>query len=78
MQKAWEKAGSPTDSEEVAKILQGAGVDPAVISKAFTDMSLPEPAGKVEPSLDNTAAGPVNTKDIMDMILKLNPNEQKH
>jgi hypothetical protein len=77
LQKAWEKAGSPTDSEEVAKILQGAGVDPAVISKAYTDMSLPEPAGRIEPAMDNTAAGPINTKDIMDMILKLNPNEQK-
>lgn len=77
LQKAWEKAGSPTDSEEVAKILQGAGVDPAVISKAYTDMSLPEPAGKVEPSMDTPAASPVNTKDIMDMVLKLNPDEQK-
>lgn len=44
LQKAWEKAGSPTDSEEIAKILQTAGVDSSVISKAFTDMSLPEPA----------------------------------
>jgi hypothetical protein len=77
LQKAWKKAGSPTDSEEVAKILQGAGVDPAVISKAYTDMSLPEPAGRIEPAMDNTAADPINTKDIMDMILKLNPNEQK-
>jgi hypothetical protein len=77
LQKAWEKAGSPTDSEEVAKILQGAGVDPAVISKAYTDMSLPEPAGKVEPTMDTPAASSVNTKDIMDMVLKLNPDEQK-
>ena len=77
LQKAWEKAGSPTDSEAVAKILQSAGVDPAVISKAFTDMSLPEPAGKVEPTLDNPSAGPINTKDLMDKIKALNPEEQK-
>ena len=73
LQKAWEKAGSPTDSEAVAKILQSAGVDPAVISKAYTDMSLPAPAGKVEPTLDK----PVNTKDIMDKIKALSPEEQK-
>jgi hypothetical protein len=77
LQKAWEKAGSPTDSEAVAKILQSAGVDPAVISKAFTDMSLPEPAGKVEPTLDNPSAGPINTKDLMDKIKALGPEEQK-
>ena len=73
LQKAWEKAGSPTDSEAVAKILQNAGVDPAVISKAYTDMSLPAPAGKVEPTLDK----PVNIKDIMDKIKALGPEEQK-
>jgi hypothetical protein len=77
LQKAWEKAGSPMDSEAVAKILQSAGVDPAVISKAFTDMSLPEPAGKVEPTLDNPSAGPINTKDLMDKIKALGPEEQK-
>ena len=77
LQKAWEKAGSPMDSKAVAKILQSAGVDPAVISKAFTDMSLPEPAGKIEPTLNDPATGSVNTKDMMDMILKLNPDEQK-
>ena len=77
LEKAWKKAGSPMDSEEVAKILQSAGVDPAVISKTYTDMSLPEPAGKIELTLNDPAAGSVNTKDMMDMILKLNPDEQK-
>jgi hypothetical protein len=40
-------------------------------------MSLPEPAGKVEPTLDNPAAGPVNIKDLMDKIKALGPEEQK-
>jgi hypothetical protein len=81
LEKAWKKAGSPTDSEEIAKILQGAGVDPAVVSKAFTDMGLPEPAGKVEPTLDpapapnNTAV--VNIKDMLAQIKKLDPAAQK-
>lgn len=74
LEKAWTKAGSPTDSEEVAKILQGAGVDPAVISKAYADMSLPAPAGAVEPT---TNAKPVNIKDMIDQILKLSPADQQ-
>ena len=65
------------DSKAVAKILQSAGVDPAVISKAFTDMSLPEPAGKIEPTLGDPTAGSVNTKDLMDKIKALGPEEQK-
>ena len=73
LQKAWTKAGSPTDSEEVAKILQSAGVDPAVISQAYTDMSLPAPAGAVTPGKTT----PVNTADILAQILKLDPAQQK-
>jgi len=58
LQKAWVKAGSPTDSEEIAKILQAAGVESSVISKAFTDMSLPEPTStaSVAPAKDSAAA----------------------
>jgi hypothetical protein len=74
LQQAWEKAGSPMDSEEVAKILQSAGVDPTVISKAYTDMSLPAPVGNVEPTMN---AEPVNIKDILDQILKLSPPDQQ-
>ena len=77
LQKAWEKAGSPMDSDAVAKILQSAGVDPAVISKAFTDMSLPEPAGQVDPTLANPDAGSVNINDLLDKIKALGPEEQK-
>lgn len=52
---AWKKAGSPTDSEAVAQVIQGAGVDPAVVSKAYTDMGVAAPAAKTEPTLDKTA-----------------------
>ena len=78
LEKAWKKAGSPTDSDAVATILQSAGVDPAVISKAYTDMSLPAPAGAVEPSLDQPAVtSAVNTKDMLAQIIKLTPSEQQ-
>ena len=87
LQKAWTKAGSPTDSEEVAKILQAAGVDPAVVSKAYTDMSLPAPTGQVDredPPMSNdgkpaagTAPAAVNIKDILAQILALDPKDQQ-
>jgi hypothetical protein len=74
LEKAWKKAGSPMDSEEVAKILQSAGIDPAIISKAYTDMSLPTPAGAVEPTMD---AAKVNIQDLLAQILKLSAAEQQ-
>jgi hypothetical protein len=37
LNKAWTAAGSPTDSEEVAKVLQGAGVAPDAVNKIFAD-----------------------------------------
>ena len=44
LEKAWKRAGSPTDSDEIAKILQGAGVSLEVISKIYTDAKIPAPA----------------------------------
>lgn len=52
---AWKKAGSPTDSEQVSQVIQGAGVDPAVVSKSFTDMGIAAPAAKTDPTLDPAA-----------------------
>jgi hypothetical protein len=50
--KAWTEAGSPTDSEEVAKVLQSAGVTPDAVNKIFADLKLPAPTGKIEPKMD--------------------------
>ena len=41
---AWKKAGSPMDSDKVAQVLQGAGVDPQVINQAYTGLKIPAPA----------------------------------
>ena len=43
LQSAWKTAGSPTDSEEVAKILQGAGITPDVVAKVYADLKIPAP-----------------------------------
>ena len=37
---AWQKAGSPTDSEEVAKVLTAAGVGDDVVKKVYTDLKI--------------------------------------
>jgi hypothetical protein len=59
---AWKAAGSPTESDAVFKVLQDAGVEPAVISKIYTDMSIPAPAGRVEPTLPPDTAPASNNE----------------
>lgn len=62
LNQAWTAAGSPTDSEEVAKVLQGAGVPADTVKKIFTDLKLPAPGAtpaapeKVEPTMDPATA----------------------
>jgi hypothetical protein len=81
LQKAWKKAGSPTDSDQVATILTSAGVDPAVISKAYTDMSIPVPTDRIEPTVSPTDSGStgntVNINDLLAQILKLDTAAQQ-
>jgi hypothetical protein len=54
---AWQAAGSPTDSEEVAKVLRDAGVSDDIVSKTFTDMGVPTPGGTA-PAADANVATP--------------------
>jgi len=88
---AWTKSGSPTDSKAVAQVIQGAGVDPAVVSKAYTDMGISTaPLSNVEePAVDsakpnelddvkkNVGLSTINIKDMLDQILKLDPKAQQ-
>ncbi len=55
LNKAWTAAGSPTDSEEVAKVLQGAGVPAKAVTKIFADLKLPAP-GATPPAAEKPAA----------------------
>jgi hypothetical protein len=41
LQKAWEKAGKPTDSAEIEKLLQAQGVNPQVIKTVFQANNIP-------------------------------------
>jgi hypothetical protein len=56
LNKAWAAAGSPTDSEEVAKILQGAGVPAETVTKVFTDLKIPAPGAPVPAGQETTPA----------------------
>jgi hypothetical protein len=49
---AWKKAGSPTDSEEVSKIIGDAGVDPAIVKQVFTDLKLPQGKQSAAPDIE--------------------------
>jgi len=68
LNKAWAAAGSPTDSEEVAKILQSAGVPAETVTKVFADLKLPEPgsqapAGAETPKSSEAPAAPASAEE---------------
>ncbi len=65
LNQAWKAAGSPTDSEEIAKILQSAGVAPDAIAKVYTDLKIPVPgAPTTDPAkTDTNKDGKVDAAD---------------
>lgn len=75
LEKAWKKAGSPTDSEEIRQILQDQGIDIAIIDKAFQEIGIS--VSNPTPSTQNTDTGAINTQDILARIRKLTPEQQK-
>jgi hypothetical protein len=78
---AWKKAGSPMDSEEVAKILTAAGVGDDIVGKVYTDLKLPAPgsapaAGSEEnPAAAQAAAG--GYAEVKKAIAQLNTKDRK-
>ena len=58
LQSAWKKAGSPTDSDEVAKVLQNAGVDSKIVTQIYTSMNIPAPAPAPAPTQPAPAPAP--------------------
>jgi hypothetical protein len=69
---AWKKAGSPTDSEEVAKILTAAGVGDDVVKQVYTDLKIATaPVAQATPSGYGEVKkliSTLNTKDKQRMI----------
>ena len=68
LNKAWQAAGSPLDSDEVAKILTANGVDKAVVKKVYADLKLP--TGK------DSKTSTISIDQVMAMVNKL-PTDRK-
>ena len=72
---AWQKAGSPTDSEEVAKVLTAAGVGDDVVKQVYTDLKIsaaPEAQAATGGYAEvKKAIAQLNTKDRKRMIAYL-------
>lgn len=74
LEKAWKQAGSPSDSEEIRKILQSAGVESSIIDQAFQDIGVQSSVGN---TANKTVTQTINTQEIVARILKLTPAQQK-
>lgn len=72
LEKAWTKAGSPTDSEEIKQILVNAGVDEQLVSTAFSDMGIETSPASVEPGAET-----VNIQELLAQISRLSAAEQE-
>ena len=66
---AWQKAGSPTDSEEVAKVLTAAGVGDDVVKKVYTDLKI-----SAAPEAQAATGG---YAEIKKSIMQLNTKDRK-
>jgi ribosomal protein L12E/L44/L45/RPP1/RPP2 len=64
---AWQKAGSPTDSEQLKKFLTDQGVAKEVVDKVYTDMKLPATSAPAAAAgADPAAAGAAGTQQSQD------------
>jgi hypothetical protein len=73
---AWTKAGSPTDSDQVATILTSAGVHSQLIEKIYQEMGIEIPTWIAATSSASSTTS-VNTKDLLAQILKLEKAQQQ-
>jgi hypothetical protein len=72
LEKAWTKAGSPTDSEEIKQILISAGVDEQLVATAFADLGIEVSSTSADPTGET-----VNIQELLAQISKLSAAEQK-
>lgn len=66
---AWKSAGSPTDSNEVAKIIKDAGVDDAIVNNVFKSMKIKLTPAKETPKTPEPGA--LTVDDIVGAIAKM-------
>lgn len=72
---AWQKAGSPTDSNELAAFLNKQGVDSELVKQVYAQMKLPDPAAAPEPEEPQQSTA-MSLDQIQAMIAKL-PTDRK-
>ena len=70
---AWQKAGSPMDSDELAAFLQTQGVDAGIVDKVYADLKLPTAGdAKKDPTLEpEKAKDKTDYASIKELVLKL-------
>jgi hypothetical protein len=68
---AWQKAGNPTDSDELAQFLEKQGINPTIIKKTFAGMKLPAPGAGAEAAKQKT-----DFENVKKMIMAL-PTDRK-
>lgn len=68
---AWKKAGSPTDSNEIAEFLKGQGVVDDIVVQVYQSMKLPQPG-----AASSEAATAVAYKDVAAVVAKLTTKDK--
>lgn len=68
---AWKKAGSPTDSNEVAEFLKGQGVVDDIVAQVYQSMKLPQPG-----AAEQKAPAAMTYKEVADMVSKLTTKDK--
>lgn len=70
---AWKKAGSPTDSDQVAQVIRDAGVDDSILANVFKSMKLrvPKAAAPAGEKEKPAAPGALTVDDIVGAIAKM-------
>ena len=68
---AWQKAGNPTDSDELAQFLEKQGINPAIVKQTFVGMKLPAPGASAEAAKQKT-----DFENVKKMIMAL-PTDRK-
>lgn len=68
---AWKKAGSPTDSNEVAELLKGQGVVDDIVVQVYQSMKLPQPGAAAQ---ESPAA--MTYKQVADIVTKLTTKDK--
>ena len=75
--KAWQNAGSPTDSAVIEKILRGMGVNPEVISTVFKANNIPTSTAQAGAQQDQQQQGAQQQQTALPDVSALTPQQKQ-